>query len=140
MKKNRKMPQKMSVIAQNSVHMGTVILMLALMAIVNYLARSTCTQLTTSIREKEKALGRLEDERQRESARWEEMKTPERLETALRRMGLAMRYPHADQVIYMTGDGRPKPAQIAVAKAQQRLAARNTATASYTASATRRRR
>lgn len=131
MRKNRKVSQKMSVIAEHTMHVGAVVLALFVMVIVNLLARSSCSQLHDAIGKKEEALKRLENERQRESARWEEMKTPERLEAALRKMGLAMRYPHADQVIYMTSDGRPKPAQIAVAKAQQRLAERAASTAQY---------
>ena len=129
MGKNKRIPQKMSVIAEHTMHVGAVLLSVFAMAIVNLLARSSCSQLQEAIGAKEKGLERLENERQRESARWEEMKTPERLEGALRRMGLAMRYPHADQVIYMAADGRPRPAQLAVAKAQQRLAERAAATA-----------
>lgn len=131
MKKNRKVSQKMSVVAEHTMHVGAVVLTLFVMVIVNLLARSSCSQLSDAIGKKEETLKRLENERKRESARWEEMKTPERLETALRKMGLSMRYPHADQVIYMSADGRPKPAQIAVAKAQQRLASRAASTARY---------
>lgn len=129
MGKNKKIPRRMSVIAEHTMHVGAVLLSVFAMVIVNLLARSSCTQLNNAINEKDNVLARLENERQRESARWEEMKTPERLEGALRRMGLAMRYPHADQVIYMAADGRPRPAQLAVAKAQQRLAERAAATA-----------
>lgn len=133
MKKNRKRPKRLSVVAEHTMHVGVVMLMLFVMVIVNLMAKSNCKQLNDAIHKKSIQLEKLENERQREVARWEEMKTPERLEMALKRMGLAMHLPHPDQVIYMTSDGRPKPAQIAIAKAQRRLQEKATATASYSA-------
>ena len=139
MKRNRKVPKKMSAVVACTMYAGAVMLTLFVMVIVNLLASSSCGQLERSTKEKERQLERLEDERQRESARWEQMKTPERLEMALRRMGLAMRFAHAEQVIYMTADGQPKPAQISVALAQRRLNEKGMATASVRTNRSRRR-
>lgn len=119
-RRNRKISKRMSVIAGRSMQIAAVMLILFVMVIVNQLASSNCDQLTKVIREKERQLAKLEDERSRESARWEEMKTPEKLESALMRHGLSMRYPKADQVVRMKSDGRPYPGQVSVARAQQR--------------------
>lgn len=110
----------MSVIAGRSMQIAAVMLILFVMVIVNQLASSSCDQLEKAIREKERQLAKLEDERSRESARWEELKTPEKLEAALLRHGLSMRYPKADQVVRMKADGRPYPGQVSVARARQR--------------------
>ena len=120
MRRNRKRSKKMSVMAANMMHFGAVIVMLFVMVIINLLASSSCQQLMKSIGEKERVLDKLEEERVRASARWEEMKTPEKLESALLKHGLAMRYPKADQVVRIKANGRPYPGQLSVAKAQQR--------------------
>ena len=90
MRKNRKIPKKMSVVASNTMHFGAVIVILSVMVILNLLASSSCTQLMKTIGEKERELVKLEDSKMRESTRWEEMKTPERVEESLRAHGLAM--------------------------------------------------
>ena len=126
----------MSVVAQHTAQIGAVMLMMFVMVIVNLLASSSCSQLMKSIGEKERTLNRLEDECKRESARWEEMKTPEKLELALNRHGLAMRYPKSSQIVRMRPDGRPVPGQLSVAKAVQR--AKASCTASYQSGARRR--
>lgn len=120
MRKNRKIPKKMSVMASNTMHFGAVIVVLFVMVIINLLASSSCQQQLKTIGEKERMLAKLEEERVRESARWEEMKTPEKLESALLRHGLAMRYPRPEQVVRMKADGKPYPGQLSVAKAYQR--------------------
>ena len=110
----------MSVVASNTMRFGAVVLMLGVMVFVNFLASSTCQHMMTSIGEKERQLAKLEEERVRESARWEEMKTPEKIESALLRHGLAMRYPKPDQVVRMKADGRPYPGQLSVERAKRR--------------------
>ena len=120
MRRNRKRSKKMSVMATNTMNFGVLIVMLVVMVIINLRASYSCQHLMKSIGEKERMLDKLEEERVRESARWEEMKTPEKLESALLQHGLAMRYPKADQVVRMKADGRPYPGQISVAKALQR--------------------
>ncbi len=142
MRRNRKVSTRISVMAQNTAHAAVILVMTFIMAIVNLLAKSSCSQLLKSIGEKERLLSRLEDERSRESARWEEMKTPEKLEQALARHGLAMRYAKPGQVVRMKADGQPQPGQISVAKALQRqnAAASSVAMAKTPASRTAKRR
>ena len=131
MRKNRRIPVKRSVIMQRAAHVGAIILSFFFAVILNLLATSSCNQLMKSIGSKERELARLEDECKRESARWEEMRTPERLEHALVSHNLVMRYPKASQTIRMRSDGRPYPNQLSVAKASMRVHPLETATASY---------
>lgn len=135
-RRNWKISKKMSVVAQNTAYVGAVMLMVFVMVIVNMLASSSCSQLMKSIGDKERMLSRLEDERTRESARWEEMKTQENLNAALRKHGLSMRVAKQSQMVRLNEDGRLKPAQISVAKEMQR--ARNAMTASYSTGTTKR--
>ena len=120
MRKNRRISTKMSVMAQRSAHVGAIIIALFVMVVLNFLAKSSCGQLRNSIGLKERELAKLQDECTRESARWGEMQTPERLEQALVRHNLAMRYVKASQTIRMRPDGTPYPGQISVAKAAMR--------------------
>ena len=92
MRRNRKMPKKMSVMAGRSVQIGAVMVMAFAMVILNMLASSSCKQLSKTISEKERQLAKLENDQKREQERWDEMKTSERLEAALLKHGLAMRY------------------------------------------------
>ncbi len=138
MRKNRKMPRKMSVVTVHFMHMGAVLMMLFVMVIVNLLASSSCNQLERSYGRKESQLKRLDDDLQRELAHWEAMKTSEGLETALRKHGLSMHYPNASQIVRMRADGRPYPGQLSLAKVAQR--AKGVATAGYAARRVKRRR
>jgi hypothetical protein len=122
MRKNRKIPKKMSVVASNTMHFGAIIVIFSVMVILNLLASSSCTQLMKTIGEKERELVKLEDSKMRESTRWEEMKTPERVEEALRAHGLSMDTPRAYQVVRMRADGTPFPGQLSVARSRQRSA------------------
>lgn len=134
MKKNRKISKKMSVVTGRTVQISAIGLMLFVMVILNFLATSSCDQLEDANGCLGKQLERLEDERSRESARWDEMKTSEKLEVALLRHGLAMRYPKSEQVVRMKADGRPYAGQISVARANSR---RNTGIAAFDSGAAR---
>ena len=120
MRKNRKVSKKMSVVAGRSVQMGAVGIMLVAMVILNILASSSCDHLNGEIGCKERMIEKLEADHRRESARWEAMMTPEKLEAALLRHGLAMSYPKDSQIVRMKSDGRPYPGQLSVARATQR--------------------
>lgn len=120
MKKNRKMPKKMSVVTSNAIHIGGLLLITAVMAIVNHVADTTCEQLLKSIGEKERLLARLEEDRVRESASWEALKTPEKLEKTLLDLGVSMNYAKPDRVVYMMPNGQPRPGQLSVARIRQR--------------------
>ena len=110
----------MSVMASRSMHIGGVLVMFFVMVIVNLLASSSCNQLMKSIGEKERQLTKLEKDRERESARWDSMKTSENLDRALLKFGLSMKYPRADQIVRMDSRGRALPGQISVARAAKR--------------------
>ena len=90
MRRNRKMPKKMSVMAGRSVQIGALIITCFAMVILNMLASSSCKQLEKTIGEKKRQLESLEDSHKREKANWEKMLTPANLEQALLRHGLAM--------------------------------------------------
>ena len=127
MRKNRRVSTKMSVMAQHFAYLAAIIIALFATVVVNLLVKSSCSQLSRSIGLKEKELAKLQDEFTRESARWEAMQTPERLEKALADHNLPMFFAKASQTIRMQPDGRPYPNQISVAKAAQRTPAVATA-------------
>ncbi|MBQ2624581.1 MAG: hypothetical protein IJI36_06925 [Kiritimatiellae bacterium] len=120
MRKNRKMPKKMSVMAGRSVQIGALIITCFAMVILNMLASSSCKQLENTIGEKKRQIDSLEDSYKREKANWEKMLTPANLEQALLRHGLAMKFPKTEQVVRMDAAGRPYPGQRSVARATQR--------------------
>ncbi len=140
MRRNRKIPKKMSVVATNTMRFGAVIAFLFVMVILNLLASSSCTQLMKAKGEKEKELAALGEAMDRESTRWEEMKTPERLETALLRHGLSMKLPRPDQNVRMRPDGTPCPGQISLARNKQKMGAVASRTPVHSSPASRRRR
>lgn len=136
MAKNRKVSRKQSVVVQGATMLCGVILMLFAMVVVNLLADSSCSQLRKSIGAKEKQLQRLADDCRRESARWDEMTTPDRLEVALQRHGLSMHLAKPTQNVRMTAAGKPVPGQLSVARMAQR--SRTASTASFKPSTRRR--
>lgn len=120
MRKNKIHSKKMSVVASNTLHVGAVIVMLSAMVIIYLLSSSKCEQIMKQVGEKEGELARLEDDRVRESIRWEEMKSTENLERQLAFFHLdKMKYPKEDQIVRMRADGRPYPGQLSVARARQ---------------------
>lgn len=122
MKRNRRVSKKMNVNTAIATHLGAVIAFLFVMVILNLLASSSCQQMRNRIGEAEKELARLEDSRNRESTRWEEMKTPEKVAAALLRHGLAMKPPRAEQNVHMNANGTPYAGQLSVARAKARTA------------------
>lgn len=121
MRRNVRVSKASSIAATNALHFGGVVLTFAVMAILHLLASSNCDQLQKCLREKENRLARLEAEKERVSAGWEQLKTPEQLEMALLRHSKAMHYTKPAQVIRMRTDGTPVAGQYSVAKAEQRL-------------------
>ena len=119
MRRNRRVPKKMSVVAANSMRFGAIVVFFFVMVILNLLSSSRCTMLLKAKGEKERELERCEKRRTQESSRWEEMKTPEKMEMALVRHGLAMRLPRPDQCVRMRADGTPYPNQRSVRLARQ---------------------
>ena len=107
MRKNRKVTKKMSVVAANSMRFGAIIVSFFVMVILNLLSSSSCTMLLKEKGVKERELAKLERARMQESTRWEELKTPEKIEVALMRHGLSMKMPRPDQCVRMRDDGTP---------------------------------
>lgn len=113
----------MNVMTGRTFHVAGIILTLLVAVVMNLVAESRCTQVRDSIGEKEKLLARLEQDRQRESAAWEQMTTASSLERALVRHGLNMRFPKSEQVIRMDASGTPRYGQRSVELAKNRLSA-----------------
>ncbi len=109
MARNRRHSKRMDVMIGQAGRLLSVIVLLFAAVIVNILAKSSNEQQRKAIGDKERTLARLEDERVRASARWDEMMSSENLDRALLRHGLAMRYPRADQAVRMLADGAPDP-------------------------------
>ena len=121
MKKNSRMSGKKSVITAISFHFLSIVAAAFVVAILNILASTHNQQLTRAIGEYERELDKLEDAYARESTRWEEMKTPEKLSAALKKHALSMKPPRPDQYVYMKPDGTPYPG-LAVTRAARRRA------------------
>ena len=120
MRKNRKIPKKMSVVATNTMRFGAIIIFFFVMVILNVLSSQSCTQLQNAKGALEREIVKLDEARTRESTRWEEMKTAESIETALLRHGLSMRTPGPAQTVVLRADGTPRPGQLSLAKAKMR--------------------
>ena len=119
MRRNTKIPKKMSVVAANSMRFGAIVVFFFVMVILNMLSSSSCTMLLKEKGMKERELERCEKTRMQEATRWEEMKAPDKMERALMRHGLSMRLPHADQCVMMRPDGTPYPNQQSIRRARQ---------------------
>ena len=119
MRKNRKIPKKMSVMAANSMRFGAIIVFFFVMVILNLLSSSSCTMLLKEKGVKERELAKLEESRTQEATRWEELKTTEKMEVALLRHGLSMKLPRPDQYVRMRSDGTPYPNQLSLKRARQ---------------------
>lgn len=109
MRSNRRMTKKMSVAKGMTLRIGSILMALFVVVIINLLAESSCQQLMKANGEKMRQIKRLEAERQRASARWEEMQTPENLERMLLKHGLNMRYSKPDQIVRMQKNGLVQP-------------------------------
>jgi len=110
----------MSVVATNTMRFGAIIIFFFVMVILNLLSSSSCTQLLKTKGNLEQELAKLEDSCMRESSRWAEMMTPERIEAALVRHGLLMHTPKPEQAVRMRENGTPYAGQLSVTRARQR--------------------
>jgi hypothetical protein len=69
---------------------------------------------------------------ERELSRWNELRTLRRLEAALRKHCLDMKYPSPDRVVLMDADGKPKGNPRTLTRAMSRLSrVENTASISH---------
>ena len=120
MRKNRKIPARMSVLTRTTARFGAIIGILFVMVIINILATSSCQQLSKAIGLRERELDRLEDALKREATRWQTMKTVDKIDSALLRHGLAMRPPRPEQNVHMKADGTPYMSQYSVVQTKKR--------------------
>lgn len=116
MRRNRKRQVRTQFLPRTAVG---VIVTIVTVALVYWFVDSKCALLGQEIRKHEQKYSALENERVREAARWDEKKTPEKLERAMLQHGLAMNYPTAEQVVRMDQGGRPLPGQLSVARFQR---------------------
>lgn len=93
-----------------------VIITLVSVALSYWFVDSKCSQLGQEIRKHEQQFVALEKERVREAARWDEKKTPEKLERAMLQHGVAMNYPTASQVVRTDKAGRPVAGQLSLVR------------------------
>lgn len=120
MRRNRKVPKTMSVVATNTMRFGLVIISFFAMVIINLLSRSSCRQLQNANGKLDQEIRKLEEARVREATRWESLKTPDKVEEALLRHGLSMKTPRADQTVVLMADGKPRPEQLSIARTKMR--------------------
>jgi len=118
--RNRRVGRTYSVVVAGVGHLAAIGVAVFVVGLMNVLANTSCKQLIKTIGEEGRQLAKLEDACMRESTRWEEMKTPEKIERALLRHGLSMKPPRADQIVHMRTNGQPYPGQLSVARARQR--------------------
>lgn len=113
MKRNRKRQVKIEFVPKVFV---VWIVIVVSVAIGYWFMDSKSKQLNQEIRKYELKYTQLENARAREALRWDEKKTPEKLEEALLRNGLAMDYPKASQVVRLDSRGRLIPGQVSLAR------------------------
>ena len=116
MRRNRKRQAHARVLPRSAA--GIIVLFVSV--ILSYwFMDSKCAQLGQEIRKHEHKYAQLDDERVREEARWNEKKTPEKLEQAMLQHGIAMSYPTPEQVVRVDGAGVPLAGQLSVVRFQR---------------------
>lgn len=130
-KKNKRVTKRMSRSAVGSGYILGMVVLIAVAVVLNTIAESNCEQVTNSIGEKERQIKSLEDQKVREAARWQELKTIDKIEERLCLHGMKMAYPHPHQIIRLTSDGKVLPGQQSVALARKRSQSRMASTSTY---------
>lgn len=113
MRRNKRI-KKRSRFATSSMGIASLIVSVFIMMMIFFAMNAKCSAISREIGQKETELRRLESELTREKTRWDEMKVPERLKTALTRFGLEMDVPREDQLVRMSSAGVPVPGQFAL--------------------------
>lgn len=96
-----------------------IIVLLVTLVLGYWFMDSKCAMLDQEMRKHEQKYAALENERVREESRWNEKKTPEKLEQAMLQHGIAMSYPTPEQVVRMDGSGVPLASQLSVVRFQR---------------------
>ena len=78
--------------------------------------------LSTEIRAMQRELDRLEKDYSREEARWNSLKSSDRLESSMLAHGIEMKLAEPRQVVHMNEQGSPVEGQISVAYLRSLLA------------------
>jgi hypothetical protein len=119
MKRNRRV-KRQSHFALNTMHLAALVVSAFIVLMAYWWLDTRCGAIAQDIGSAEKVLAKLDAELDREAMKWNELKTPERLEAALAQHGLDMHNPGPDQVIKMNADGKVAPRQMSVVRAQRR--------------------
>ncbi len=133
MKRNKRV-KRQSHFALNTMHLAALVVSGFIMLMAYWWLDTRCSAIAQDIGAAERSLAKLDAELDRETMKWNEMTTPERLESALARHGLDMHNPGPDQVIKMREDGRLVPRQMSVMRAQRRYSSTLSRTAQDTRS------
>ena len=126
MRKNRKRNKRMSVTAVRSINVAGIIFVALIMVIINVLAKSNAESIQKEIGDKQRTLARLEEERTREEARWDRMRSYKLLKSAMINHGIKMDTPKEAQIIRM-GANRLPVNSLAVQNARKRAQVARTA-------------
>ena len=130
MRRNRRVKKKYSRFKAGATGMVALIVSSFIMLMIYWTLDSQCASILREIGAAESKVKALDAEYGRENARWNAMKTRERLDEKITRFGLAMQSPHPDQVVRMMANGEPAPGQMSVARARARAKTGNMALAS----------
>jgi len=128
MRRNKRI-KKHSRFATSSMGIASLIISGFIMMMIFFAMNAKCSSIAREIGQKERELQHLEAELMREQAKWDEMKVPERLKTALTRFGLEMDAPREDQLVRMSSAGRPVPGQLALVRLRGAMMAAPTSVA-----------
>ena len=120
MRRRNRRVKKYSHFSSGATGVASLIVSSFIMVMIYWSLDARCTSILREIGAAEKQLKALESELGRETARWNGLKTRERLDEKITRFGLAMQSPQPDQVIRMNSSGKPAPGQLAFARARAR--------------------
>ena len=132
MKRNRR-KKRYSMFTMSTAGFSMLILTFVIALMAYCLLDSRCVAIAQDIGTAERTLAQLDSELERETMRWNEMTTPERLEAALAKHGLDMHLPQPDQVINVKANGKISPRQMSVVRAKKRNGGELSRTAQNTA-------
>ena len=120
MRKNRRHVKRFSRFKFGATGIVALIVTSFIWLMIYWMLDAQCTSIMREIGKAENQVKLLDAEYGREDAKWNAMKTRERLDEKITRFGLAMQNPQHDQVVRMKANGEPAPGQIAVARARAR--------------------
>jgi hypothetical protein len=89
--------------------------------VVDFVFERQCQLLSDETSRLENANKAEESNYERELSKWNYLRTPRRLETALRKHGLDMNYAMPDRVVHMDADGNPKGNPTTLTRAKSRI-------------------